>query len=85
MKIKNKFHRASWLKIVVGTQEDVGNIIKVRIIGLLQLIYFLGKYWPVMQITNVVSYQKNKQVGCGWVRKLGAQLHQKIQPLQFYI
>lgn len=55
MKIENKFHRASRLKIGVGTQEDVGNIIKVRITGLLQLIYFLDKHWPVMQITNVVS------------------------------
>lgn len=55
MKIENKFHRASWLKIGLGTQEDVGNSIKVRIIQLLQLIYFLDKHWPVMQITNMVS------------------------------
>lgn len=55
MKIENKFYHASWLKIGLGTQEDVGNSIKVRIIQLLQLIYFLDKHWPVMQITNTVS------------------------------
>lgn len=39
----------------VGTQEDTGDGIKVRIIGLLQLVYFLDKHWPVMQITDMVS------------------------------
>lgn len=55
MKIENKFHHASWLKMGVGTQEDMGNSIKERIIGLLQLIYLLDKHWPVMPVTNMVS------------------------------
>lgn len=92
MKIENKFHRASWLKMGVGSQEDMGNSIKVRIIGLFQLIYFPDKHWPVMQITDMVSagelsyltHEKNKQISCGWVPKLGGQLHEKTELLQFY-
>lgn len=53
MKIENKLHHAPWLKMGVGTQKDMDNSIKVRIIGLLQLIYFIDKHWPVMQVTNM--------------------------------
>lgn len=41
IKTENKFNCASHLKMGVGTQEDVGNNIKVRIIRVLQLISFL--------------------------------------------